>query len=94
MNNPQSKPISMLHTAPSVTTFEYLNPAYRIYIVDQNNWELLDHEVPKTGRELTIKAKSISSIFRIISLIYPRLRKMPMINPNGNFFILRNWNTG
>jgi hypothetical protein len=94
MNNPQSKPISMLHTAPSVTTFEYLNPAYRIYIVDQSNWELLDHEVPKTGGEWINKAKLIFYIFRIISLIYRRLRKMTMINPNGNFFILRNWNMG
>jgi sphingomyelin phosphodiesterase len=34
MNDPFSKAINVLYTAPSVTTFEDLNPAYRIYTVE------------------------------------------------------------
>uniref|UniRef100_A0A914YFV5 Sphingomyelin phosphodiesterase C-terminal domain-containing protein n=1 Tax=Panagrolaimus superbus TaxID=310955 RepID=A0A914YFV5_9BILA len=34
MNDPFSKAINVLYTSPSVTTFEDLNPAYRIYTVE------------------------------------------------------------
>ena len=45
MNNRGSAPLSVLFTAPSVTTYEEVNPAYRIYSVNPNNWEILDYEV-------------------------------------------------
>lgn len=44
MDNPLSKPVSMLFTAPSVTTFEDVNPAYRIYTADPVTHQLLDYE--------------------------------------------------
>uniref|UniRef100_A0A0R3RM09 Metallophos domain-containing protein n=1 Tax=Elaeophora elaphi TaxID=1147741 RepID=A0A0R3RM09_9BILA len=34
MNDDSSAPISVLYTTPSVTTFEYLNPAFRIYEIE------------------------------------------------------------
>ncbi|KAL7071326.1 hypothetical protein ACQ4LE_009248 [Meloidogyne hapla] len=44
MNNRGTAPLSVLFTAPSVTTFEGLNPAYRIYSVNPTDWEILDFE--------------------------------------------------
>lgn len=36
INNANSKPINMLYISPSVTTFENLNPAYRVYTINSN----------------------------------------------------------
>ena len=36
MNDPYSKPVGVLYASPSVTTFENLNPAYRIYTIEGN----------------------------------------------------------
>lgn len=36
MNDANSKPTGLLYSAPSVTTFKNLNPAYRIYNIDSN----------------------------------------------------------
>lgn len=44
MNDPKSRPTSMLFSAPSVTTYWNLNPAYRIYVVDSHTAQLLDYE--------------------------------------------------
>uniref|UniRef100_A0A915DF07 Sphingomyelin phosphodiesterase n=1 Tax=Ditylenchus dipsaci TaxID=166011 RepID=A0A915DF07_9BILA len=48
MNNFRSKPTNVLYTAPSVTTFENLNPAYRMYTIDGNyngsSYEVYDFE--------------------------------------------------
>lgn len=34
MDDFRSRPTSMMYSAPSVTTFENLNPAYRIYTIE------------------------------------------------------------
>lgn len=44
MNNRGTAPLSVLFTAPSVSTFEELNPAYRIYSVNPTDWEILDFD--------------------------------------------------
>uniref|UniRef100_A0A915CRE5 Sphingomyelin phosphodiesterase n=1 Tax=Ditylenchus dipsaci TaxID=166011 RepID=A0A915CRE5_9BILA len=48
MNDYLSQPTNVLYTAPSVTTFENLNPAYRIYTIDGNyknsSYEIDDFE--------------------------------------------------
>ncbi|CAD5234383.1 unnamed protein product [Bursaphelenchus xylophilus] len=48
MNNFHSRPTNVLYSAPSVTTFESVNPAYRIYEVDGNyehsTYEILDYK--------------------------------------------------
>ncbi|KAI1724453.1 calcineurin-like phosphoesterase domain-containing protein [Ditylenchus destructor] len=48
MDDFHSRPTSVLYMAPSVTTFEHLNPAYRIYTIDGNyrdsSYEVLDFE--------------------------------------------------
>jgi len=45
MNNRGTAPLSVLFTSPSVSTFEEINPAYRIYSVNPTDWEILDYEV-------------------------------------------------
>ncbi|CAG9535750.1 unnamed protein product [Cercopithifilaria johnstoni] len=37
MNDDSTKPISVLYATPSVTTFKYLNPAFRIYEIEPGN---------------------------------------------------------
>jgi len=60
MNNRGTAPLSVLFTAPSVSTFEELNPAYRIYSVNPTDWEILDFDVFLNFLE------EISSFFRLI----------------------------
>ncbi|CAO4364805.1 unnamed protein product [Caenorhabditis nigoni] len=44
MHNVTSKPIGVGYAAPSVTTFEYQNPAYRVYEVDPyNKFKIIDY---------------------------------------------------
>ncbi|ULU05043.1 hypothetical protein L3Y34_017643 [Caenorhabditis briggsae] len=44
MHNVSSKPIGVGYAAPSVTTFEYQNPAYRVYEVDPyNKFKIVDY---------------------------------------------------
>ncbi|KAM3721915.1 Sphingomyelin phosphodiesterase [Dirofilaria immitis] len=43
MNDDSSKPISVLYASPSVTTFTYLNPAFRIYEIESGmNYRVVD----------------------------------------------------
>ncbi|KAI6224331.1 Sphingomyelin phosphodiesterase [Aphelenchoides fujianensis] len=48
MNDFRSRPVSVLFSAPSVTTFDNLNPAYRVYYIDGNyersTYEVLDFD--------------------------------------------------
>ncbi|GMT27465.1 hypothetical protein PFISCL1PPCAC_18762, partial [Pristionchus fissidentatus] len=54
MHNVKSEPVSVGFIAPSVTTFDYLNPAYRIYTVDRNDdFGIADYETFSTDLSVT-----------------------------------------
>lgn len=38
MDNWRSRPSGVLYVAPSVTTYSDINPAYRLYTIDANNY--------------------------------------------------------
>ncbi|KAI6204931.1 Sphingomyelin phosphodiesterase [Aphelenchoides besseyi] len=48
MDDFRSRPVGVLFSAPSVTTFENLNPSYRVYYIDgnydQSTYEILDFD--------------------------------------------------
>ena len=66
MNDPFSKPVGVLYTAPSVTTFEDLNPAYRIYTIegDTDNTKHVSELLPlRVSTSETLKVTTKHSDF-------------------------------
>ncbi|GAB6031404.1 hypothetical protein CHUAL_009181 [Chamberlinius hualienensis] len=43
-NKKGDEPISVAHIAPSITTANKLQPAFRVYTVDTTTWQVLDYE--------------------------------------------------
>ncbi|XP_076814916.1 sphingomyelin phosphodiesterase-like [Clavelina lepadiformis] len=43
-NSSLSEPVSVAYIAPSITTFSDLNPGYRVYEMDGEQWNILDHQ--------------------------------------------------
>ncbi|GMR37060.1 hypothetical protein PMAYCL1PPCAC_07255 [Pristionchus mayeri] len=45
MNDISSEPIGVAYVSPSASTFDYLNPGYRIYTVDaENTFRIIEHD--------------------------------------------------
>ena len=42
-NSSFKKPVSVVYISPSITTFTNLNPGYRVYDMDSQSWNVLDH---------------------------------------------------
>ncbi|KAF8368903.1 hypothetical protein PRIPAC_86732 [Pristionchus pacificus] len=58
MHNVESEPVSVGYISPSATTFDYLNPAYRIYTVDRNDdFGILDFETFSTDLSVTSRER-------------------------------------
>ncbi|KAF8361752.1 asm-1 [Pristionchus pacificus] len=45
MNDVSSEPIGVAYVSPSASTFDYLNPGYRVYTLDaENTFKIIDHD--------------------------------------------------
>ena len=42
-NSSKQQPVSVAYISPSITTYSNLNPGYRIYDIDGQSWNILDH---------------------------------------------------